>query len=98
MAELTDRDWPGNVRELANEVGRLLLLSDGDVVDPDLVRSPARGPGGGGPRPVRTIAELEREAILDALDRTGGDKRKVAELLGISRAKVYQRLKEWGLT
>ena len=39
--------------------------------------------------------DLSIGRILDALDRTGGDKRKVAELLGISRAKVYQRLKEW---
>ena len=47
---------------------------------------------------LRTIAEIEREAILDALERTDGDKREAAALLGISRAKIYQRLKEWGLT
>lgn len=50
------------------------------------------------PRPVRPIEDLEREAILNALQATGNDKRRAAQLLGISRAKVYQRLKVWGLT
>jgi len=44
-----------------------------------------------------TLAELERRAILDALRFAGGDKRKAAQALGISRAKIYQRLKEWRL-
>jgi serine/threonine-protein kinase PknK len=93
---LAARAWPGNVRELANEVARLLVLSDGDVDDPSLVRQAAR------PETdtvnvdlVRPLEELEREAIMAALQRTGGDKRRAAELLGISRAKIYQRLKEW---
>lgn len=50
------------------------------------------------PLPVRPIEDLEREAILNALRATGNDKRRAAQLLGISRAKVYQRLKVWGLT
>jgi transcriptional regulator with GAF, ATPase, and Fis domain len=56
---------------------------------------------GGAPaneRPVRPIDELEREAILHALATTDNDKRRAAQLLGISRAKVYQRLKIWGMT
>lgn len=42
---------------------------------------------------LRTLEELERAAILQALGVAGNDKRKAAKLLGISRAKVYQRLK-----
>lgn len=42
-----------------------------------------------------TMAELERRAIERALESTGNDKRKAADMLGISRAKIYQRLKEW---
>ncbi len=45
-------------------------------------------------RPV-PLAELERRAILDAIEYAEGDKRRAAELLGISRAKIYQRLKHW---
>ena len=46
---------------------------------------------------IKPLETLEREAILQALEVTGNDKRKAADLLGISRAKVYQRLKVWGL-
>jgi DNA-binding NtrC family response regulator len=93
---LAGRAWPGNVRELANEVARLLVLSDGDVDDPSLVRQAARPETDAATVDlVRPLEELEREAIMAALQRTGGDKRRAAELLGISRAKIYQRLKEW---
>ena len=99
LTRLCRRAWPGNVRELSNEVARLCVLSSGDLDDPELVRVPgqSRGPGTSDGA-VRTMAELERQAILDALRQTGGDKRAAAGLLGISRAKIYQRLKEWKLT
>ena len=95
VARLGRRDWPGNVRELFNEVSRLLVLCEGDVDDPELVRAPQLdiAPSTGGR--VRTLAELEREAIEHALRTSGNDKRRAAELLGISRAKIYQRIKEW---
>lgn len=98
LDRLVQRAWPGNVRELSNEVARLCVLSDGDLLDPDLVRPPSAQsrPADGRRGSVIPLAELERQAILDALERTKGDKRKAAQLLGISRTKVYQRLKEWG--
>jgi len=99
LRRLCDREWPGNVRELGNEVARLCVLS-GDVLDDaELVRDPdARWPeqrSGSRSGPIQPLAELERQAILDALERTGGDKRRAADLLGISRAKIYQRLQAW---
>lgn len=102
LARLMDREWPGNVRELGNEVARLVVLSGPEISDADLVRTSKSYSGaavspsvGGQPGAIRPIAELERIAIVDALRSTGDDKRKAAELLGISRAKIYQRLKEW---
>jgi Nif-specific regulatory protein len=102
LARLGRRRWPGNVRELQNEILRLCVMSRGDIDDPTLVRdapdlAEATLPttvqvGGAGPC---TLDELERAAILNALQRLRGDKRKAAEELGISRAKVYQRLKDW---
>lgn len=99
LARLCRRTWPGNVRELANEIARLCVLQEGDLDDPDLVREPG-APGARGASPVADdgvvpLAEVERRAILSALKHTGGDKREAAKLLGISRAKVYQRLKDW---
>jgi serine/threonine-protein kinase PknK len=96
VERLLRRAWPGNVRELRNEVRRLCVLSVGDVTEAELVRDPgvvAPAPLAGDTLP--TLAELERQAIERALQRTGGDKAEAARLLGISRAKVYQRLKEW---
>ncbi|MCK6444753.1 MAG: sigma 54-interacting transcriptional regulator [Planctomycetes bacterium] len=101
VARLARRAWPGNVRELFNELARLAVLSEGDIVDPELVRDPglfkSEAPRAVGAS-VKSLAELEREAIFHALEVAGNDKRKAAELLGISRAKIYQRLKDWGIT
>ena len=95
LTRLCRRPWPGNVRELRNEVARLCVLSEGDLTDPELVSAPGpaleRGPSG----TLRSMAEIEREAIQDVLDRVGGDKQRAAEILGISRSKIYQRLREW---
>ncbi|MEZ5979124.1 MAG: sigma-54-dependent Fis family transcriptional regulator [Planctomycetota bacterium] len=98
LAALARRSWPGNVRELRNEVVRLCVLSAGDLVDTGLVSAP-------GPTMSRstspsddelvTIAELERRAILRAIERLGGDKREAAKVLGISLSKLYERLKKW---
>ena len=98
MAALVRRAWPGNVRELRNEVARLCALSDGSINDPQLVRPPqeltARNVEPEGV-PLTTLAEIERLAIAKALSACSGDKGRAADILGISRAKIYQRLKEW---
>jgi len=98
VRRLTERAWSGNVRELANEIARLCVLSEGDLVDPELLREPQHQREERRSGPITTIADLEKQAILDTLERTRGDKRRAAELLGISRAKIYQRLKEWGVS
>ncbi len=95
LSSLARRNWPGNVRELRNEISRLCVLCDGDIDDPSLVSSPAALFSEMDDKRVVPILELERRAIRNALEQTGGDKRRAAEMLGISRAKIYQRLKEW---
>ncbi|MCP3914047.1 MAG: protein kinase [bacterium] len=95
MRQLCARAWPGNVRELANEVARLCLLSERDLDEPSLIREPHAVRDKAPVIDAVTLAELERQAIEGALERAGGDKRRAAEELGISRAKIYQRLKEW---
>jgi transcriptional regulator with GAF, ATPase, and Fis domain len=96
ITRLCARPWPGNVRELANEVARLCVLSGGDITDPSLLRVPGAASAPRiGKLVGRTLADLEREAIAAAIEEAGGDKSKAAEMLGISRAKVYQRVKDW---
>lgn len=97
--------WPGNVRELRNVVERALVLGDGPVLEADdlppelvLAAGPGRGPtptaSPATPAQIRTLAELEREAIEAALEATGGNKARAAALLGIDRTTLYRKLKD----
>lgn len=92
--------WPGNVRELRNVVERALVLGDGPVLElddlpPELLHAapPEAGPSVT-PQNIRTLAELEREAIAAALQATGGNKARAAALLGIDRTTLYRKLKD----
>jgi transcriptional regulator of acetoin/glycerol metabolism len=93
------------VRELRNVVERALVLGEGPVLElddlpPELVGS-AAGPqvtqSASGPSGVRTLAELEREAIAAALQATQGNKARAAALLGIDRTTLYRKLKDHSL-
>ncbi len=95
LATLARRSWPGNVRELKNELSRLCVLCEGDLDDPALVSRPASFGADPSVKEIVPISELERRAIQNALEKCAGDKRRAAEMLGISRAKIYQRLKDW---
>ena len=96
QARLTAATWRGNVRELANTLERAAILADGDAIDAShiwLEDTDTR------PTPktneVRPLAELEREAILHALDVVGGNRKRAAELLGIGERTLYDRLKKY---
>jgi DNA-binding NtrC family response regulator len=73
------------------------VLSEGDLVDPALVREPGstRLDALGSSGPIEPLETLERKAIERAVASCNGDKTKAAELLGISRAKIYQRWRDW---
>ncbi len=82
--------WPGNVRELKNELQRAFIMSDGAIELADLVAgnglaTPVADPGG-------SLEESERRLILATLERCGGDKKKAAEILGVSLKTLYNRL------
>ena len=106
-------DWPGNVRELENAVERACALSSGPVLHlgdlPTQLQqqglearrggAAARGEtteAGGAPE-VKTLADLERAAILDAIRMLNGDKLQAAKLLGIGKTTLYRKLKEYGI-
>ena len=105
-------DWPGNVRELENSIERACTLSSGPVLHlGDLptqlqqqaleTRNPAVShsePSGDGISPSgKTLADLEREAILGTIRRLKGDKLQAAKLLGIGKTTLYRKLKEYGV-
>jgi two-component system NtrC family response regulator len=100
---LDDYHWPGNVRELQNTIERATILSRGKIIGPedlpaeirqgvslssDAIRLPAEGVA---------LEKVERELITQALERTGGNRTKAAELLGISRHTLLYRIEKYGL-
>jgi len=86
-------DWPGNVRELENVIQRLVVMTDGEVIEipdlPPLMRFSAPRVNGLG----RTLAEVEADYIRNVLAEVGGNKTRAAEILGIDRKTLREKLK-----
>jgi DNA-binding NtrC family response regulator len=100
MSKLMAYDWPGNVRELENCIRRALALGSGQEIEvKDLPSSVLYHAGGTRPvsKALVSLRELERRAISDALESTGGDRLRAAQLLGISKTTIYRKLKEYEL-
>ena len=98
---LTSYDWPGNVRELENCLDRACALSSGPVLQVADLPSPIQNSQlnvppevAEGPK-IMPIAEMERTAILRAIDQLKGDKLAAAHLLGIGKTTLYRKLKEY---
>jgi transcriptional regulator with PAS, ATPase and Fis domain len=101
---LTRYLWPGNIRELRNLVERLLVSVRKPVVEPhdlplyvkqDLMDAPSEA----STFYLKTaVAEAERQTLAKALEHAQGNRNMAAELVGLSRASFYRKLKEHGLT
>jgi two-component system response regulator AtoC len=96
---LQEYKWPGNVRELKNALERAMLLSDRAylepqdftltrTVNPTEFRLPAEGVN---------LEEVERQLLVQALERSGGNQTQAAQLLGINRDQVRYRIEKFGL-
>ena len=96
LAALAGYAWPGNVRELQNAIARAAALAPGPMVREEDLPDRVRGAAATGRRLAlpedMTLEELERLAILHALEVTGGNKREAAARLGISLATLYRKL------
>jgi DNA-binding NtrC family response regulator len=101
LAILTAYSWPGNVRELENAMERAVAFSRGPVITHDDLPERVRTSGSASALIARsveqnmTIREMEREYILEVLRRTGGNKSRAAEFLGLDRKTLYRRLDEY---
>ena len=96
--------WPGNVRELKNVIESTVIFHTGDEIRltdfPSEVRDGATLSSAGAPvQPtsgeLRSMAEIERHAILETLERTGGHRARAADLLDIGLRTLQRKLKEY---
>ncbi len=99
FAALRTHSWPGNVRELENVIHRAVLLATGDEIDADAVsiggpRRP-RAAGNTGGLVGRTVADVERDLIIDTLKHTFGNRTHAAKILGISIRTLRNKLNEY---
>jgi len=96
---LMNYDWPGNIRELQNEIQRLVALSEGSEIKPDLISSHIlEGPGASSRKTLEgSVAEVEKKAIMQTMARVGGNKVKAAALLKVSRRTLYSKLTAYGI-
>jgi two-component system response regulator HydG len=96
LQSLRSYNWPGNVRELENVIQRLVVMTDGDIIEvpdlPTLMRFSALRKMGF----TRTLAEVESEYINNVLASVDGNKTRAAKILGIDRKTLREKLKSTG--
>jgi two-component system response regulator HydG len=99
MSCLKNYNWPGNVRELENSVQRALVLGTGPLIQmndlPSAVLFPVLAETA--LKEISSLRDMERQAIVHAMEDAGGDRRQAAKKLGIGRTTIYRKLKELGL-
>ena len=99
MSQMLSYDWPGNVRELENTVERATALSSGpllDVADLPTYVQYAMSHRVPPPDEIVPLEELEKRAILHAMQEASGDKLQAAKLLKIGKTTLYRKLKQYG--
>ena len=103
MDLLSRYDWPGNIRELENCIERAVILARGEIIAPaDL---PLTIQALSGDREIQglnlpsgiSIQEVEKALILKTLEDTGGNRSRAAEILGINRRTLQNKLREYGI-
>mgnify|MGYP001180905615 CR=1 FL=1 len=92
-----EHSWPGNVRELKSSLEYAFVLADGGHIEPrHLPRAFAAGPGREPERPAAAAPD-QKEQLLDALRKAGGNKSEAARILGINRLTVLNRMRKYGI-
>jgi DNA-binding NtrC family response regulator len=97
MNRMMNYNWPGNVRELENCIQRALVLGSGQVIEAKDLPSPLlyQNPNEG--KENLLLKDMERRAIMEALQASGGGRERASKMLGIGKTTIYRKLKEYGL-
>jgi two-component system response regulator HydG len=104
QAVLNSYDWPGNIRQLRNCVRTMVVMCDADTLDvadipPEIhqVRQLAAGSIKTADLGAVSLNELEKQAIIETLAKTGNNREKAAKILGIGERTLYRKIKEYNL-
>jgi DNA-binding NtrC family response regulator len=101
FALLMRYEWPGNVRELESVIEHAVLFATEDKLTPESLPVELHTSQSGDFRcvipPYFTMEEIEREAIAQTLERTGGNVKRTAEILKYHRPRLYRKMKSFGL-
>jgi len=101
FALLMRYEWPGNVRELESVIEHAVLFATEDKLTPESLPEQLHATQPGEFRcvipPYFTMEEIEREAIAQTLQRTGGNVKRTAEILNYHRPRLYRKMKIFGL-
>ena len=100
QTRLATYPWPGNIRELENVIGNACMMVDGTLIDiadlPERFRGPLTAEVLMGKK-YFSLEEVQRRHVIQVLEGVGGNKVRAAEILGISRATIYQLLSKMKL-
>jgi two-component system response regulator HydG len=101
---LMNFDWPGNIRQLRNCIRTMVVMCDRNKLDvqdipPEIVQRRQLAAGTAAPAGLAGVSlnELEKQAIMDTLAKTKGNREKAANILGIGERTLYRKIKEYNL-
>ncbi len=104
MELLVRYHWPGNIRELQNVIERAAIICQGNEILPEhlpkellAAQKTTAGPVINFPDQGISLEEVEKELILKALEKTGGNQTRAAQLLGITRSALLYRSQKYGI-
>ena len=104
MNQLIEYRWPGNIRELKNTIERAVLIADGEILSskslpPHISKQVDDKPSAAAPTTTQnlneTVKSVERQLILDALERSDGVQRKAAKVLGITERVLWYKVRKY---
>ena len=95
--KLLKHTWPGNVRELQHSIEKAVILSDHNILDENSFTLNKNIKNNAVTLQSLTIEEMEKQMIINTIDKEKGNMSAVSKTLGITRQTLYNKLKKYGI-